>query len=88
MSMKIMEIFQTIDKGWKEDLEKATCPILLITADEEMGAIVTRETAEWILKNHKSVEELHITGVGHSIHREKYKQVMVGIKEFLAKLFL
>ena len=87
MSMQIMEIFQTIDKGWREDLDKSTCPILLVTSDEKLGAIVSRETAKLILEKHKSVEELHITGVGHSIHREKYDETMAGIKDFLGRVF-
>jgi pimeloyl-ACP methyl ester carboxylesterase len=87
MTMGIMEIFKTIDMGWKEDLEKSECPIMLVTAEEELGAIVTRETANWIVKNHKKVQELHITGVGHSIQREKYKELMVSMLAFLAKQY-
>ena len=72
----------------KEDLKASECPILLITAEEELGAILFQDTAEWITKTYKNVKELNIKGVGHSIHREKYKEVMAGLLEFLLKQFV
>jgi len=87
MSMHILNIFNTIDKGWREDLDKAKCPILLITADEKMGAIVSKDTSNWIRENYSNVKILHVPNVGHNTHRENYPQVFEGINDFLSHQF-
>jgi pimeloyl-ACP methyl ester carboxylesterase len=76
----------TIDTTWKDDLKKATCPMLLITADPEAGAIVTEETAQYVKSNHPNVDVLHIPGAGHSIQREKYPETLQAIEEFIKKI--
>jgi pimeloyl-ACP methyl ester carboxylesterase len=86
MDMKAINIFYTIDATWEEDLKKADCPMLLITSDVSAGAIVTAETAEYARSLDTNIEVLHIPGAGHSIHREKYPEVLQGIKNFLKSL--
>jgi pimeloyl-ACP methyl ester carboxylesterase len=86
MSMNVIQLMGTIDTTWKNDLKKATCPMLLITADEENGAIVTKETAEYVRDNHPNMDVLHIPDAGHSIQREKYTETRQAIEEFLKKI--
>ncbi|MCD6356165.1 MAG: alpha/beta hydrolase [Anaerolineaceae bacterium] len=87
MSMNIMQVFNTLDIGWREDLEKISCPVLLVTADVDKGAIVSREISSWIHKKYPNVEILFIPGVGHNIHRENYSATFKGIKIFLDRQF-
>jgi len=86
-SEKIFSIMQDIDKSWKEDLEKAVCPILLITAEKEKGAIISPETTLWIKQTYPNIQHLHVTGVGHSPHRENYPLVFERISEFIDKQY-
>ncbi len=86
MSPNVIKLMPTIDATWKDDLNKEKCPMLLITADPDDGAIVTEETTKYVQSNHPNVKVLHIPGVGHSIHREKYDQVLQGIRTFLKGL--
>jgi pimeloyl-ACP methyl ester carboxylesterase len=86
MSTNVIDIFHTIDATWPNDLKKATCPMLLITADAEDGAIVTKETAKYVKGNHPNVDVVHIPGAGHSIQREKYVETVQAIEKFLKKI--
>jgi len=86
MSMNVIQLFNTIDSTWQDDLEKAKCPMLLITADAEDGAIVTKETAQYVRENHPNVDVVYIPGAGHSIQREKYTETVQAIENFLKKI--
>jgi len=86
MSMNVIQLMPTIDATWRDDLKKTICPMLLITADESAGAIVSEETREFIKTNHPNVDVLHIPGAGHSIQREKYAEVLQGILSFIHAL--
>lgn len=87
MSLNVVEVIRSIDATWQADLKTATCPMLLITADESAGAIVSEATSGYIRSNHPDVEILYIPGAGHSIQREKYAETLRGIEVFLSKIF-
>lgn len=87
MSLEVINIFRSIDVHWEDDLKKAKCPILLITADVSAGAIVSKEIVEFITLNHPNVKIVHITGAGHSIHREKYQELLITTENFLNEIF-
>jgi pimeloyl-ACP methyl ester carboxylesterase len=84
MSLKALAILNTIDTTWKDDLKKAHCPMLLLSADTKLGAIVSKETAAYACAANPLVQSLYIGGAGHSIHREKYAKVLEAIRSFLA----
>jgi N-formylmaleamate deformylase len=69
-----------------EDLPKITCPVLLITADPEKGAIITPEIAQKAARVLPSLTVVNIPGAGHSIRREAFGPYMVAVKEFLASV--
>lgn len=87
MSMDVIQLMPRIDTTWKDDLKRAQCPMLLITADESAGAIVSLETTAYIRANHPQVGVKHIPGAGHSIQREKYTETLEEITNFLNKHF-
>jgi len=73
-------------RRWSDYVRQAQCPILLITADPERGAIVNAQTvreAEMFWKNGRSV---NITGAGHSIHREQLEPYTRAVRDFLSKV--
>ena len=85
MSLDMIEINRTIIDTWPGDLEKSTCPVLVITADVERGAIVPKKVAAEIEAKHSNVSILNIPGAGHSIQREKYTEVLSAIRTFFEK---
>lgn len=86
MSTKAFAILNSIDATWKDDLVKARCPMLLITADMNLGAIVSKKTTDFVCKNNPRIQSLYIPGAGHNIHREKYAEVLKGIENFLTTI--
>lgn len=67
---------------WQELLQKARCPILLITA-EPGRSIITPEMAQEAAGLWKQGRVAHIAGAGHSIHREQLEPLMDAIQAFL-----
>jgi pimeloyl-ACP methyl ester carboxylesterase len=68
---------------WREVLSRIECPILLITGDPELGAIVRPEAAQEAARLWKNGEVAHIRGAGHNIHRDRYDETMAVVRAFL-----
>jgi N-formylmaleamate deformylase len=68
---------------WRELAGKIKCPVLLITADNALGALVTPETAREAAGYWKKSKVVHISGAGHNIRREKFDQYLTEVKGFL-----
>ncbi|MGH2616384.1 MAG: alpha/beta fold hydrolase [Thermomicrobiales bacterium] len=70
---------------WPTILPRITCPALLITADPELGAIVTEESAASLKSLVPQLDMAHIPGAGHSIRRDRFGRYMAVVREFLAE---
>jgi pimeloyl-ACP methyl ester carboxylesterase len=68
---------------WREIIARIECPILLITGDPELGAIVTPEAAQEATQLWKNGEVVHISGAGHNIRRDRYDETMAAVRAFL-----
>jgi len=68
---------------WREVAEKIACPTLLITADNEAGAIVSPEIAKEAAELNAKFQVVRIEGAGHSIRREAFKPYMQAVRAFL-----
>lgn len=68
---------------WREDIQRITCPILLITSDPEKGAIITPEVAQEASHLWKNGQVIHIAGAGHNIRREQFEHYKEAITTFL-----
>ena len=68
---------------WREIIAGIKCPILLITGDPQLGAIVTPETAQEVARLSKNGEVVHIRDAGHNIHRDRYDETMAAVRAFL-----
>ena len=68
---------------WREVMSRIECPILLITGDPELHAIVTPEVAQEAAQIWKHGEVVHISGAGHNIHRDRYDETMAAVRAFL-----
>jgi len=70
---------------WREIMARIQCPILLITGDPQLGAVVTPEAAQQAAQLWKQGEVVHIAGAGHNIRRDRYAEMMGAVKAFLNK---
>lgn len=71
---------------WRATVQHITCPALLITADPELGAIVTAEGAAAFQALLPQAQVAHIPGAGHSIRREQFAHYMQVVRAFLADI--
>jgi pimeloyl-ACP methyl ester carboxylesterase len=76
----------TLLAAWRELLPKITCPILVITGDPQLGAIVTPEIVQEILALSNNVEVAPIDGVGHCIRWENFEEYVSVIGTFLRRV--
>ncbi len=68
---------------WREIVSRIECPILLMTGDPELHAIVTPDIAQEATQLWKYGEMVHIRGAGHNIHRDRYDETMAEFRAFL-----
>jgi N-formylmaleamate deformylase len=73
--------------SWREIVSRLTCPILLITADPELGAIVLSEVAAEAMGLNSGIQVAHMGGAGHNIRREKFEQYAQTVVAFLRKVY-
>ncbi len=77
---------QGVDRvHWRETYARIECPVLLVTADPELGAIITPELAREVVRLTGNVELERINGAGHNIHRERFDQTLEVVREFLSR---
>lgn len=68
---------------WQQNLQRVTCPVLLVTSDPERGGIVTPEAADAAAKLAPSLRVARLTGAGHNIRREQFDRFVATVREFL-----
>lgn len=71
---------------WQDIARQITCPVLLITGDPEMGAIVPPEIAQEAAGLWRSGEIAHISGAGHNIRREQFDRYVEAVTAFLGEV--
>ena len=69
---------------WRELLPRVTCPVLLITADPERGAIITPEIAAQARELQPRLQVVRLSGAGHSVRRERFEPYLQAVRTFLA----
>lgn len=71
--------------AWREYVPQISCPILLVTADPERGAVVTEQVAQEATRLWRHGEVAHIPDAGHNIRREQFELFMATITGFLGQ---
>ncbi len=69
---------------WRELLPRVRCPLLLITADPERGAIVEPETEAEARRLLPSLQVVRLHGAGHNVRREQFEAYLDTVRRFLA----
>lgn len=68
---------------WRDVVRKFACPVLLITADPKLGAIVSPEVVQEAAGLCDSLKVVHIAGVGHHIRYGKFEPYVEAVRAFL-----
>lgn len=74
-------------RRWSDYVRQAECPILLLTGDPELGAIVSARTVEDAQHFWKNGRWVHIAGAGHSIRRDKFEAYLEAVNRFVEEVF-
>ncbi|MBI9048213.1 MAG: alpha/beta hydrolase [Anaerolineaceae bacterium] len=72
--------------SWQELVPKIKCPGLLMTGDQQKGALLKADTAEEMKAYWKNLETAHFSDAGHSIHRESYRDFLSVLDPFLKRI--
>ena len=73
--------------SWRDVLANIPCPVLLVTADLHLGAILSAETAQEAVQILPKGEVVHIHGAGHNIRRDQYRQFYTEVRPFLKNIW-
>lgn len=71
---------------WRKVVAAITCPTLLVTADPEMGGLITPEIAREVVEMNPRFRVAHIAGAGHHVRFEKPAPYMQAVVSFLGGL--
>jgi len=88
-SLKITQMLDPKDAvpaDFLELLKQITCPVLLITADPERGAILKDEDVVELKKSVPHLKREHIPGAGHNIRREQFSKYIEVVDAFLSQI--
>jgi pimeloyl-ACP methyl ester carboxylesterase len=85
-----MRVFHDMERSpryvdWHEVAPHLQCPGLLLTADPNLGALVTPKTAREIESTWKQGQWAQIADAGHCIHRDQFEEAMRTVKAFLGE---
>jgi N-formylmaleamate deformylase len=69
---------------WPAVVQRITCPALLITADPERGAIVSKDDAAALQRLIPQLQTVKLSGAGHNIRREQFAPYVAAVRAFLA----
>jgi N-formylmaleamate deformylase len=89
-SPKIVHMIDILEAGPMEShalVEQITCPVLLITADPKLGAILTDDDVAELLKSVPHMKRVHIPDAGHNIRREQFSLYMEAVQTFLTQMY-
>jgi N-formylmaleamate deformylase len=83
LSLNLIHPDQPAPLDWPATLRQIRCPVLLITADPDSGAIVTPQAAAAFQELTPQARLVHLPGAGHNIRREQYAPYMEVVRAFL-----
>jgi pimeloyl-ACP methyl ester carboxylesterase len=70
-------------KRWQEIVPSIQCPTLLVTGDEQRGALVTEALRREIEADYEWIQTQHLEGAGHNIRREQFEAFVALVRAFL-----
>jgi len=86
MAPEAAEIIASSRAPWETLVPRITCPVLLLTGDNDLGALTTPEAAAEVVRIGRRVQHVHIDGAGHSLRRDQFEAVLRAVQGFLSDL--
>ena len=86
VSLQALDIVAEPGSSWAELADQIDCPILLITGDPALGAIVTPEAAAALERRWRNGRVVRIAGAGHNVRREGFEPYMDALRGFLSEV--
>ncbi|NLG96282.1 MAG: alpha/beta hydrolase [Chloroflexi bacterium] len=86
MSPNLLGVVGNMRPNWREYSGNIRCPVLLITADPERGAIIRPDAAQAAASTWKNIRVVRIDCAGHCIHRDQFEPTMQAVCEFLREV--
>ncbi len=77
----------TEQPAWSDLLSRVECPILLLIGDRDLGAIVSKRTAQRASTLWHYGQLIHIPNAGHHIRYDKYSEYIEPVMSFLHRNF-
>jgi pimeloyl-ACP methyl ester carboxylesterase len=85
LSFNVLNRGESLPVDWPATVKQITCPVLLITADPDLGAIVPPESAAALEQMLPQTQVVNLPQAGHNIRREQFERYMTAVKKFLAE---
>jgi pimeloyl-ACP methyl ester carboxylesterase len=76
---------QELRGRWQDIAPQIQCPALLVTADPDLGAIITPEVAQQVAQMNSRIQVVRIEEAGHNIRREQFGSFARAVTEFLSQ---
>ncbi len=69
--------------SWRSLFSQITSPMLLLTGDPLLGALIRPETADEASRITPGLRTAHVRGAGHCIHRDRWEDAMREVMAFI-----
>lgn len=74
-----------LPRPWQDDISRLRGPVLLIHGDAERGSMVSPDQAREARTLNPGLRALRIAGAGHNVRRERFDEVLLAVRSFLAE---
>jgi pimeloyl-ACP methyl ester carboxylesterase len=88
MNPDFLDVTATIPENWEEVADQITQPALIMTGNNEYGAIVTPDILKKLVDRHPNWEATYYENCGHNIHKDDFKRSRIDILRYLRRLTL
>jgi N-formylmaleamate deformylase len=82
----LMANVNRVGSDWQNTIQDLAQPVLLVTGNPELGAIVTPEVASKIRELNPGVTIVNVPDVGHLIRYDNYPAFMAALRAFLERI--
>ncbi|KAI9004988.1 alpha/beta hydrolase fold protein [Hyaloraphidium curvatum] len=85
LNLASLEVMISFDRDWLSEARQIDCPLLVITGEPSLGAIITAEGERDLLEARPMTAFKRINGTGHQIRREKFGEYLGHVRSFLGE---
>jgi len=85
VSPNIFNTANLFTSNWWQCLPRISCPMLLMTADFQRGALMSAAAEKELRKSCPEGTIVRLSGAGHNIHREQFERYMSIVADFFAR---